>query len=402
MDGTDANARLESEDRGPHGFRAMKVALVHDWLTGMRGGEKCLEVFCDLFSKADLYTLVYDPEGISSTIRRMNVKASWMDRLPGGKGFFRYLLPLFPSAVESFELEDYDLILSSSHCVAKGIFPHRALHIAYIHAPMRYVWDLSDAYVSGGTSLIARAGLSLSRSYLQRWDLNSANRVDQFIANSNNVAAKIDRLYGRSAKVIYPPVDVDRFYLTERQDSYYLIVSALVPYKRIDIAVDAFGAIQKPLKIVGDGPQRRDLQRRAGSNIEFLGYVSDASLPELYSRCQALIFPGEEDFGLVPLEAQASGRPVIAYGKGGALETVLPLDGQSDAPTGIFFREQTVDGLIAAVRIFEQNRQRFVPAAMRRHAHRFSKNRFRAQIGDYIENLLRERDTYRQGDAQAL
>jgi glycosyltransferase involved in cell wall biosynthesis len=383
-------------------FPAVKVALVHDWLTGMRGGEKCLEIFCELFPDADLYTLVCDPGSVSPTIRLMEVKASWIDHYPGGKRYFRYLLPLFPSAIESFELGNYDLILSSSHCVAKGIFPHRALHIAYIHAPMRYIWDLRDAYVSGGTSLIARAGLSLSRLYLQRWDLNSANRVDQFIANSNNVAAKIERLYGRSAEVIYPPVDVGRFNVTERQESYYLIVSALVPYKRIDIAVDAFGAIQKPLKIVGDGPLLRDLQRRARSNIEFLGYVNDASLPELYSGCQALIFPGEEDFGLVPLEAQASGRPVIAYGKGGALETVLPLGSELGQPTGIFFQEQTVDGLIAAVRIFERNRRTFVPTAIRQHACRFSRDRFKAQISDYIETLLRERGTHHQGDAQAV
>jgi glycosyltransferase involved in cell wall biosynthesis len=380
----------------------MRVALVHDWLLGMRGGEKCLEVFCELFPEADLYTLIYAPDEVSPVIREMRIYSSWLNLIPRIRRAYRYYLPLFPLAAESFDLRGYDLVLSSSHCVAKGIFPHRGLHITYIHAPMRYVWDLRDAYLSGGTSLIARAGLSLSRSYLQRWDVNSANRVDQFIANSNNVAAKIERLYGRSAKVIYPPVDVDRFHLTERQESYYLIVSALVPYKRIDIAVDAFGAIQKPLKIVGDGPLWRDLQRRARSNIEFLGYVNDASLPELYSGCQALIFPGEEDLGLVPLEAQASGRPVLAYGKGGALETVLPLGNRVDAPTGIFFQEQTVDGLIAAVRTFEDNRQTFVDMAIRQHACRFSRDRFKAQISDYIETLLRERATDDQGDAQAV
>jgi glycosyltransferase involved in cell wall biosynthesis len=368
----------------------------------MRGGEKCLEVFCELFPEADLYTLIYAPDEVSPVIREMRIYSSWLNLIPRIRRAYRYYLPLFPLAAESFDLRGYDLVLSSSHCVAKGIFPHRGLHITYIHAPMRYVWDLRDAYLSGGTSLIARAGLSLSRSYLQRWDVNSANRVDQFIANSNNVAAKIERLYGRSAEVIYPPVDVGRFNVTERQESYYLIVSALVPYKRIDIAVDAFGAIQKPLKIVGDGPLWRDLQRRARSNIEFLGYVNDASLPELYSRCQALIFPGEEDFGLVPLEAQASGRPVIAYGKGGALETVLPLGSEFGPPTGIFFREQTVDGLIAAVRTFEQNRRTFVPTAIRQHVCRFSRDRFKAQISDYIETLLRERGTDYQDDAQAV
>ena len=237
----------------------MKAALIHDWLTGMRGGEKCLEAFCELFPNADLYTLVYEPNRISPAIRGMNVKASCIDRVPGAKKYFRYLLPLFPNAIESFELSDYDLILSSSHCVAKGIFPHRALHIAYVHAPMRYVWDLRDAYLSGGTSLIARAGLALSRRYLQRWDLKSTARVDKFLANSSNVAAKIKSLYGRSAKVIYPPVDLEKFHLRNEIEPYYLIVSALVPYKRIDLAIDAFNAIKVPLKIAGDGPLRRSL-----------------------------------------------------------------------------------------------------------------------------------------------
>ena len=380
----------------------MRVALIHDWLTGMRGGEKCLEVFCELFPDADLYTLVYDPDGVSPAIRRMHVKTSWIDRLPGAQRRFRYLLPLFPHAVEHFELSDYDLILSSSHCVAKGILPHRALHIAYVHTPMRYVWDLRDAYLSGGTSLIARAGLSLSRRYLQRWDLRSSLRVDEFLANSNNVAAKIKSLYGRSATVIYPPVDMEKFHLRDEIQPYYLIVSALVPYKRIDLAIDAFNAIKLPLKIAGDGPLRRILQRRARSNIEFLGFVDDAPLAELYSRCQALIFPGEEDFGIVPLEAQASGRPVIAYGKGGALETVLPLGSELGPPTGIFFREQAVESLMAAVRAFEQNRQKFVPTGIRQQACRFSRDRFKAQISDYIEARLRERGTEKQGDAQAL
>ena len=380
----------------------MKAALIHDWLTGMRGGEKCLEAFCELFPNADLYTLVYEPNRISPAIRGMNVKASCIDRVPGAKKYFRYLLPLFPNAIESFELSDYDLILSSSHCVAKGIFPHRALHIAYVHAPMRYVWDLRDAYLSGGTSLIARAGLALSRRYLQRWDLKSTARVDKFLANSSNVAAKIKSLYGRSAKVIYPPVDLEKFHLRNEIEPYYLIVSALVPYKRIDLAIDAFNAIKVPLKIAGDGPLRPSLQRRAHSNIEFLSFVDDATLSELYSRCQALIFPGEEDFGIVPLEAQASGRPVIAYGKGGALETVLPLGSELGPPTGIFFQEQTVESLMVAVRAFEQNRQKFVPTGIRQHAFRFSRDRFKAQISNYIEARLRERGGEKQGDAQAV
>ena len=369
----------------------MKIALVHDWLTGMKKGEKCLEVFCEIFPNADLYTLVSNPDGVSPTIKRMNVKTSWIDRLPGSQNYFRYLLPIFPQAIESFELGDYDLVLSSSHCVAKGIFPHRALHISYVHAPMRYVWDQHDAYFGSDASSIARAGMALWRRYLQQWDVRSSERVNFFVANSNNVAAKIKRLYGREAAVIHPPVDVERFRLCERQELYYLIVSALVPYKKIDIAIDAFNRLKLPLKIAGEGPLRKKLEKMAQPNIEFLGWMSGEALASLYAACQALIFPGEEDFGIVPLEAQASGRPVIAYGKGGALETVLPLDGNElTRPTGIVFHELTTESLMAAVCTFQENRHRFEATAIRQHACRFSRDRFKVQIRDYIAARLRE------------
>jgi glycosyltransferase involved in cell wall biosynthesis len=366
----------------------MKVALIHDWLTGMRGGEKCLEVFCEIFPDADLYTLVYDPDGVSPAIQRMNVITSWIDRLPDAQKYFRYFLPLFPKTIESFELGDYDLVLSSSHCVAKGIFPHRALHIAYVHAPMRYVWDQHDAYFGSDASSIASAGMALWRRYLQQWDVRSTERVNFFVANSTNVAAKIKRLYGREAAVIHPPVDVERFRLCERQEPYYLIVSALVPYKKIDIAIDAFNRLKLPLKIAGEGPVRKKLEKMAQPNIEFLGWLSDEALASLYAACQALIFPGEEDFGIVPLEAQASGRPVIAYGKGGALETVLPLGREIGQPTGICFKELTAESLVSAVRTFQENRDRFEPAAIRQHASLFSRDRFKAQIRAYIEAHL--------------
>ena len=370
----------------------MKVALVHDWLTGMRGGEKCLEVFCELFPDADLYTLVYDPDGVSPAIRRMRVKTSWLNRLPGARKHFRYFLPLFPRAIESFELGDYDLIVSSSHCVAKGIYPHRAPHIAYVYTPMRYIWDMGDAYLAGGTSLSARAGLALSRAYLRRWDLRSTTRVNQVIAISHNVAAKIERIYGRTAQVIYPPVGVDKFHLADTLQAYYLMVSALVPYKRIDLAVDAFNALQLPLKIAGDGPLRRFLQRRAKSNIEFLGWVDDRKLAELYSQCQALIFPGDEDFGIVPLEAQASGRPVIGYGRGGLLETVVGLDNSSlaRAPTGVFFPEQSAASLIAAIEFYQKHQSEFRPQQIREHAHKFSRERFKREIAGFLDVWLKQ------------
>lgn len=371
----------------------MKVALVHDWLTGMRGGEKCLEVFCELFPGADLFTLIYDPDAVSPMIKQMNVKTSWIDRLPGAKNYFRYLLPFFPQAVETFELGDYDLIVSSSHCVAKGIFPHRGAHIAYVHAPMRYIWDQHDAYFGAGASPIPRAAMALWRGYLQRWDLRSSERVNFFIANSKNVAAKIKTLYGREAAVIHPPVDVERFDLAERHEPYYLVVSALVPYKRVDLAVDAFNELQLPLKIAGDGPLQKSLRRRAKSNIEFLGWVGDAELAELYSRCQAVIFSGEEDFGIVPLEAQASGRPVIAYDRGGARETVIGFDDNDrDAakpPTGIFFPQAAPASLIEAVEQYSDLKHVFDPAALRRHAAGFSRDRFKSEMKRVIAAYLR-------------
>jgi glycosyltransferase involved in cell wall biosynthesis len=375
----------------------MRVAIVHDWLTGMRGGEKCLEIFCELYPNADLFTLVYVPGELSPTIERMKVHQSWINRLPLARRWYRYCLPLFPRTIEAFDFNNYDLILSSSHCVAKGIFPHRALHIAYVHSPMRYIWDQHDAYFGADASWLARAGIAFWRRYLQEWDLRSSERVDYFIANSKNVAAKISNLYSRHAAVIYPPVDLDRFYIAKEQQPYYLIVSALVPYKKIDIAIDAFNELKLPLKIAGDGPLRRRLEKMAQPNIEFLGWIQDATLPHLYASCQALIFPGEEDFGIVPLEAQASGRPVIAYGKGGVLESVVPLGSceknvhSVELPTGIFFEKPSAESLKAAVRLFGANKESFKPAAIRRHACRFSRDRFKIKIKNFINDFVQGR-----------
>ena len=374
----------------------MRVALVHDWLLGMRGGEKCLEIFCELFPDAELYTLISDAEKISSTIRRMKINNSWLSRFPRIKSHYRNFLPLFPAAIESIDLSNYDLILSSSHCVAKGIFPHRALHVAYVHAPMRYVWDMYDAYFSR-RNLMARTAMTVCRPYLQRWDVRSAGRVDYFIANSLNVAAKIRRLYARPATVLYPPVDLSKFRISNEQGPYYLVVSALVPYKRIDIVIEAFNRLKLPLKIAGQGPLRKQLERASGPNIEFLGWVSDEKLVQLYASSQALIFPGEEDFGIVPLEAQASGRPVIAYGKGGVLETVIALDSSADppnrqtAPTGILFPEQSSECLITAIERFDRARKAFDPAKLRLHAAGFSRERFKAQVKEFVDKRFDQR-----------
>ncbi len=376
----------------------MKVALVHDWLTGMRGGEKCLEVFCEIFPHADLYTLIYFPDRASSVIRNMKVHASWMNHLPSIGRDCRYCRPLFPRTIERFALRDYDLVLSSSHCVAKGVSPGGALHIAYLHAPMRYVWDMHDLYFGSDAGFLAKLGMRLSRKYLQQWDLRSSERVHFYLANSNNVAAKIKELYRREATVIHPPVDIERFYLSQGPKSYFLIVSALVPYKRIDIAVDAFNELKLPLKIAGDGPLRKMLEERAGPNIEFLGWAEGRQLADLYACCQAFILPGEEEFGIAALEAQASGRPVLAYARGGVLETVVALNvceqgatSQSSA-TGIFFDQPSACSLIAAVEEYQKRQQLFDPGAIRLHASSFSRGRFKERIRSYVEARLRERE----------
>jgi glycosyltransferase involved in cell wall biosynthesis len=371
----------------------MRVAIIHDWLITTRGGEKCLEAFCELFPSADVYTLIYAPDRVSSLVKSMNIRASRLNVIPRIERVYRYCLPLFPRLIESLDLRNYDLIVSSSHCVAKGIFPHRALHISYVHAPMRYVWDMHDAYFGSDASLLARIGMAVWRRYLQRWDVAASERVDYFLANSRNVAVKIQKLYGRQATVIHPPVDLEKFPIGGLQEAYYLIVSALVPYKRIDIAIRAFNEMRLPLKIVGEGPSRSGLERRAGSNVEFLGWVDDAVLAALYGSCQALIFPGEEDFGIVPLEAQACGRPVIAYEKGGVLETVIPVKASVENggwPNGIFFSDQTPAGLISAVELYQKMQSRFDPKKIREHAAQFSAQRFRNQIHEYVQARLDE------------
>lgn len=372
----------------------MKIALVHDWLTGMRGGEKCLEVFCELYPSADLYTLFYIPERVSPLIRAMNVHPSGLNRLPGVARYYRYALPLLPRAAERLVLEDYDLILSSSHCVAKGVRSGPALHISYIHSPMRYIWDMHGAYFGSGSSWLPRLGMAFCRSYLRRWDVRSAQNVDCFIANSRHIAAKIRDLYAQDSEVIYPPVDLDRFYIAERRECFYLIVSALVPYKNIQLAIAAFNRLCLPLRIVGDGPFRKTLEKQARANIEFLGWIDDRRLATLYAKCEALIFPGEEDFGIVPLEAQASGRPVIAYGKGGVLESVVGVDCLDAAarPTGVFFTENTPDSLIDAVKHYQSLKLSFKPEALRHHAARFSRAEFKARMKRFIDARLQERD----------
>lgn len=367
-----------------------RIALVHDWLTGMRGGEKVLEVLCEIFPKADIFTLVHLRGQVSDIIERHKIYTSPLQYIPMIGRYYRHMLPLMPWAIEHFDLSAYDVVISSSHCVAKGAKPREgARHWCYCHTPMRYIWDqFEDYFGPRQASGAVRFAMNAFRPYLQQWDVESSSRVDEFIANSENVRGRIRRIYQRDSCVIYPPVDFD-FYSTRvetmpaQREPFYLIVSALAPYKKIDMAIEAFNKMRKKLLIVGEGQDSAKLKTLGNSSIEFLGWHTDEKLRSFYQQAQALIFPGEEDFGIVPLEAMASGCPVIAYAKGGALETVI------DNKTGIFFSNPSVNDLISAVQRFEQ--RTFDPAAIKTHAQRFGRqhceDQFRRAFVEYRNEM---------------
>ena len=371
----------------------MNVALVHDWLTGMRGGERCLEVLCELFPDAPIFTLLHRSGTVSPAIEKHRIHTSFLQHLPFSHSHYRNYLPLFPRAIESFRLSGFDLILSSSHCVAKGIRPSTGTcHVSYVFTPMRYVWDQYDSYFAKGRAgLPTRASMRLLRRGLQKWDIASSKRVHYFIAISHHVAERIRRYYGRKADVVYPPVDFDAFSVSERDDGFYLMVTAFAPYKRVDLAIDAFNALKKPLKIIGTGQEEKRLKTLAGPTIEFLGWQSDDLVRQYYGRCKALIFPGEEDFGIVPLEAMATGKPVIAFGKGGVLETVVPFnDPASKIFTGVLFSEQTAEALRQAVQLFERRHDTFDPQAIRTHVASFGREHFKTRIQALIDTRYQE------------
>lgn len=299
--------------------REPKVALAHDWLNGMRGGERCLDLICQEFPQAELYTLLFRPEQVSEAIRSRKVHVSGLQRAPFFREHYRWFLPLFPMAIESFRVPaGTDLVISTSHCVAKGIVPPKgAKHLCYCFTPMRYAWSLQEDYF--GKNRLKRAALDLALGRLRAWDRKASARVDRFVAISRHVQARIEKSYGREAAVVYPPV-ATRFFTPDGRgghDGYDLMVSALVPYKRVDLAVRAYARTGYPLKIAGVGTELAALKKIAPPNVEFLGRVPDEGVRDLYRRCRFLVFPGEEDFGIVPLEAQACGKPVLAYGRGG-------------------------------------------------------------------------------------
>jgi glycosyltransferase involved in cell wall biosynthesis len=382
-----AHARaLALSDRGPGPAPATgpRVALVHDWLTGMRGGERCLEVFCELFPDAPLFTLLHVPGSVSPVIERRRIVTSFVQRLPGAATRYRHYLPLFPAAVRGLALNGYDLVLSLSHCVAKAVrVPPGALHLCYCFTPMRYVWDLEDDYAREA-GWPTRLALPPVAAALRRWDRRTQG-VHEFVAISRHIAERIRRVYGRSSEVIHPPVDVARFRIADTLDDYYLVVSALVPYKRVDLAVAAAERLGRRLVVVGTGPEEARLRALAGPGVTFLGWRSDTEVAELYARCRAVLFPSVEDYGIVPLEAAAAGRPTIALGRGGALETMVGLGSGSEPPTAVFFAEATVDALATAMRTFEAAADRFDPPALRARATTFDRPRFVRRLREYVD-----------------
>ena len=360
-----------------------KVALVHDWLTGMRGGEKVLEVLCELFPQAHLYTLLHVRGSVSATIEAHPIRTSFLQRFPMVRRYYRHCLPLFPVAIEQFVLDGYDLVVSSSHCVAKSVVTAgRTRHLCYCHTPMRYVWDQRDAYFGAARVGRVKAGaLAPALAALARWDRATANRPHAYLTNSQHVASRIRRYYNRVATVVYPPVNTT-FYHPDgtAPQGYALVVSALAPYKRIDRAIEACRLARLPLKIVGAGPEGVALRRMAGPDAQLLGTRSDDEIRTLYRGASVVVMPGEEDFGIVPLEAQACGRPVVALARGGALETVV------DGVTGILVQDQSPDALADGLR--QAARRSFDALVIREHALAFGRERFAAALQAQIDAFL--------------
>jgi glycosyltransferase involved in cell wall biosynthesis len=370
-------------------FKDLRVAVVHYWLLTYTGAEREIAALLEVFPQADLFALVAN-EKMTARFAPHRVTTSFLQRLPGSHRFHRYMLPLCPFALEQFDLRGYDVVISVESGPAKGIITSPgSCHINYCNSPMRYIWDMYHEYTNGkDMSRLTRLVFKAVSHYMRMWDLASASRVDYFIANSNYIAGRIRKFYRRDSTVIYPPVDVPAGYVSDRVGEYYLVVGRLVDYKRVDLAVEACNRLQRPLRVVGVGPQYRRLKELAGPTVEFLGELTEVQKNDQYAGCRALLFPGEEDFGIVPVEAHSFGRPVIAYGRGGALETIQgPFAGEEAIDSscdGIFFAQQTSDSLADAILAFEESEVAFSPAVIARNAARFSTDRFKQEMADFV------------------
>ena len=361
----------------------MKKALIHDWFSVYAGSEKCVESFTNIWDDFEVYSLI---DFLSDKDRELILKGkkantSFVQNLPKAKEKYRNYLPFFPLAIEQFDLSEYDVILSSSHAVAKGVLTHsNQLHISYIHTPIRYAWDLYHQYLRESGLDKGLKG-KLAKYFLHKiriWDMSTINRVDHYIANSHYIARRIKKVYGKESTVIYPPVDVEKFKFCEEKQEFYMTASRMVPYKKIDMIVEAFSKTDKRLIVIGTGPDMEKIKTKAGKNVELMGYQSDAVMIDMMQKAKAFIFAAEEDFGITPVEAQACGTPVICLGRGGTKETVI------DMVSGVHFIEQTVDALLEAVEKFEKNSDSFEPKKIRENALRFSKERFEKEIEAFV------------------
>ncbi len=355
----------------------------------MRGGEHVLEAICSIFPEADIFTLFHFPGSVSSEIESHRIYTSFLQKVPGIKRLHRYFLPLFPAVVESFNLSGYDLVISSSHCVAKGVItPVNSTHISYIFTPMRYAWDLTEEYFGRGKVPGAdKRIVSFFLNYLRMWDITSMLRCDHIITISQFVAKRLKKYFKVNATVIYPPVDTDFFVPGGKDEGYYLIVSALAPYKMVENAIYAISKLKRKLIIVGTGQMEKKLRKMSNANIEFTGWIPREEVLKLMQNCRAFILPGVEDFGIAAVEAQACGKPVIALGDGGALETVIPIDSNEGFSTGLFFHDPTHESLMDAILEFERKKDKFYPDRIRMHALKFSKQRFIGEFKEYLSKL---------------
>ncbi len=362
----------------------MKLAIVHDFLNQYGGAERCVEAFHEIFPEAPIYTSIYLPENLPDSFKSMDIRVSFMQKFPFLKKHFKKYLMFYPGAIESFDLKEYDVILSSSSAFAKGITKGaRTCHICYCYTPPRFIWNFKGYVEKEKFGALGSLLMPPILRILKKWDLAANNGVDNFVAISKAVEKRITNIYSRDSDVIYPPVNTAVFNVSDRSEDYFLVASRLNAYKRIDLVIDAFNKLNLPLRVIGDGPCRKKLQEQANKNITFMGRVDESTLKENYSHCRANIFPGEEDFGIVPLEAQASGRPVIALAAGGALETVI------DGTTGIFFNTQTADSLIDAVNRFIAMEISFDSAVIRKNALKFDKEVFKSAIQMYVSRKYR-------------
>ncbi len=367
----------------------MKTAIIHEWFVTYGGSEKVVEQIINLYPEADIYSLVdFLPTKDRSFLEGKNIHTSFIQNLPFAHSYYRQYLPFMPLAIEQFDLSNYDLVISSNHSVAKGVLtgPYQ-LHISYIHTPMRYAWEMQHEYLRQfrlDSGIIVWPGRWLLHQ-LRLWDYRTANGVDYFVANSNFVANRIRKIYKREAKVIYPPVNITEFQYQERKEEYYLTASRLVPYKKIDLIIEAFNNMPgKKLIVIGDGPDLKKIKKEAKGNIEILGYQPDDILMKYMQSAKAFVFAALDDFGIISVEAQACGTPVIAYGRGGSLETVRGVDNHE--PTGVFYAEQSVKEIINGVRTFENLITPINPRNCRLNAERFSVESFQAEFSDFVNN----------------